>query len=68
MEIQFIIIMGAFVMACTYFNQRSGYKQGIADGMESTLRLLEDGGYIKVEETSNGDAEIKKVQNGKNST
>ena len=61
MEIQFIIIMGAFVMACTYFNQRSGYKQGIADGMESTLRLLEDGGYIKVEETSNGDAEIKKV-------
>ena len=68
MNIELIIIMGAFVMACTYFNQRSGYKQGIADGMESTLRLLEDGGYIKVEETSNGDAEIKKVQNGKNST
>jgi hypothetical protein len=68
MEIQFIIIMGAFVMACTYFNQRSGYKQGIADGMESTLRLLEDGGYIKVEETSNGDAEIKKVSDVNDNT
>jgi len=60
--------MGAFVMACTYFNQRSGYKQGIADGMESTLRLLEDGGYIKVEETLNGDAEIKKVPDANNDT
>ena len=55
-------------MACTYFNQRSGYKQGIADGMESTLRLLEDGGYIKVEETSNGDAEIKKVSDVNDNT
>jgi hypothetical protein len=53
--------MAFFVIACTYFNQRSGYKQGVAAGMESTLKLLEDGGYITVEETSNGDAEIKKV-------
>jgi hypothetical protein len=68
MNIELIIIMGAFVMACTYFNQRSGYKQGIADGMESTLRLLEDGGYIKVEETSNGDAEIKKVSDVNDNT
>jgi len=63
-----MILMGAFVMACTYFNQRSGYKQGIADGMESTLKLLEDGGYITVEQTSTGDAEIKKVDNGRNIT
>ena len=68
MSIELIIIMGAFVIACTYFNQRSGYKQGIADGMESTLRLLEDGGYIKVEETSNGDAEIKKVSDVNDNT
>ena len=68
MSIELIIIMGAFVIACTYFNQRSGYKQGIADGMESTLRLLEDGGYIKVEETLNGDAEIKKVPDANNDT
>ena len=68
MSIELIIIMGAFVIACTYFNQRSGYKQGIADGMESTLRLLEDGGYITVEETSNGDAEIKKVSDVNDNT
>ena len=66
MSIELIVLMGMFVAACTYFNQRSGYKQGIADGMESTLRLLEDGGYITVEETSNGDAEIKKVPDGNN--
>ena len=68
MSIELIVLMGMFVAACTYFNQRSGYKQGIADGMESTLRLLEDGGYITVEETSNGDAEIKKVPDGNNNT
>jgi len=68
MSIELIVLMGVFVIACTYFNQRSGYKQGIADGMESTLKLLEDGGYITVEETSNGDAEIKKVPDVKNNT
>ena len=66
MSIELIVLMSMFVIACTYFNQRSGYKQGIADGMESTLKLLEDGGYITVEETSNGDAEIKKVPDGNN--
>lgn len=66
MSIELIVLMSVFVIACTYFNQRSGYKQGIADGMESTLKLLEDGGYITVEETSNGDAEIKKVPDGNN--
>ena len=68
MSIELMIIMGAFVMACTYFNQRSGYKQGILDGMESTLKLLEDGGYITVEETSTGDTQIKKVTDVKNNT
>ena len=56
-------------MACAYFSQRTGYRQGVNEGMESTLQLLENGGYIKiVEDEATGMQEIQKVPNGNNNT
>lgn len=48
MELDFIIVMGVFTVCCAYFNWKSGYKAGVANGMETTLKLLEGGGYIKI--------------------
>jgi hypothetical protein len=48
MELDFIIVMGVFTMCCAYFNWKSGYRNGVAEGMELTLKMLEDGGYIKI--------------------
>ena len=62
-----MIILGVFTVACAYFSQRTGYKQGVNEGMESTLKLLEAGGYIKVvEDKSTGLQEIQRVPNGNN--
>ena len=62
-----MVILGLFTRACAYFSQRTGYKQGVNEGMESTLQLLENGGYIKiVEDKSTGIQEIQKVPNGNN--
>jgi|13_taG_2_1085334.scaffolds.fasta_scaffold93053_2 hypothetical protein len=62
-----MIILGVFTVACAYFSQRTGYKQGVNEGMESTLKLLEAGGYIKVvEDESTGLQEIQRVPNGNN--
>lgn len=62
-----MIILGVFTVACAYFSQRTGYKQGVNEGMESTLKLLEAGGYIKVvEDKSTGLQEIQRVPNGSN--
>jgi hypothetical protein len=62
-----MIILGVFTVACAYFSQRTGYKQGVNEGMESTLKLLEAGGYIKVvEDQSTGLQEIQRVPNGNN--
>ena len=63
MSLDLIIYFVLFIIACAYFNHKSGYKQGIMDGMESTLKLLQATGYIKVvEDNTTGDAEIKKVE------
>ena len=62
-----MIILGVCTVACAYFSQRTGYKQGVNEGMESTLKLLEAGGYIKVvEDESTGLQEIQRVPNGNN--
>lgn len=62
-----MIILGLFTMACAYFSQRTGYRQGVSEGMESTLQILENGGYIKiVEDEATGMQEIQKVPNGNN--
>ena len=28
-----MIILGLFTMACAYFSQRTGYRQGVSEGM-----------------------------------
>jgi hypothetical protein len=62
-----MIILGVFTIACAYFSQQTGYKQGVNEGMESTLRLLEASGYIKVvEDKTTGTQEIQRVPNGNN--
>ena len=66
MEIDFLQLsaLGVFVIACAYFNYRSGYRNGVLTGMESTLKLLKDGGYIEVvEDVNTGETEIKKATN-----
>lgn len=62
-----MIILGVFTIACAYFSQRTGYKQGVNEGMECTLKLLEAGGYIKVvEDKITGMQEIQRVPHGNN--
>lgn len=64
-----MIILGVFTVACAYFSQRTGYRQGVNEGMESTLKLLEAGGYIKVvEDKATGMQEIQKVPYGNNTS
>ncbi len=55
------IILGAFVVACAYFSYRSGHKQGVMDGMDSTLILLEQGRYIRTARDSVGEIQIYRV-------
>lgn len=63
MSIDLILLLVGFTIACAYFNHKSGYKQGIIEGMESTLKLLEATGYIKVvEDNTTGDSEIRKAE------
>ena len=63
MSIDLILLLVGFTIACAYFNHKSGYKQGLVDGMESTLKLLEATGYITVEENpTTGDAKIEKAK------
>lgn len=60
MEIWYIIFL-AFVIACAYFSYRSGHKQGLADGMEGTLVLLEQGKYIRTARDNFGEIHIYRV-------
>ena len=63
MSIDLILLLVGFTIACAYFNHRSGYKQGLIEGMESTLKLLEATGHITVEKNpTTGDAKITKVK------
>lgn len=69
MDIELTLIICGFVIACAYFNYKSGYKEGVLNGMENTLKLLEAGGYIKViEDQSTGMQEIQKVPDVKSNT
>ena len=66
MNIELTLLMCAFVIACAYFNYKSGYKEGVLMGMEETLKMLEATGYIKVVEDATGETEIRKVPEVKN--
>jgi len=49
------------VVACAFFSYRSGRQEGLTQGMDSTLILLEQAGLIKLEKTANGDLQILAV-------
>ena len=61
MIMEWYIIGGLFVMACAYFSYRNGYKQGVMEGMESTLVILEHGKYIRTATDSSGQIQIYRV-------
>lgn len=59
-EILEYIILGTFVAACAYFNFRSGYRQGVMDGLDASLAILEQQKFIHLIEHENGDISIEK--------
>lgn len=61
MIMEWYIIGGLFVAACAYFSYRSGHKQGIIDGMENTLVILEHGKYIRTATDGSGQINIYRV-------
>jgi len=61
--VTFYVIAGLFVAACAFFSYRSGQADGMTQGMDSTLVLLETAGIIKLQEDANGDLQILAVEN-----
>ena len=61
MIMEWYIIGTLFISACAYFSYRSGYKQGIIDGMENTLVILENGKYIRTATDGSGQVNIYRV-------
>lgn len=55
------LVFGAFIVACAYFSYRSGHKQGVQDGMESTIVILEHGNYIRTATDGTGQVQIYRV-------
>lgn len=53
-------ILCVFVAACVYFNHRSGYRQGILDGIDSSLAMLEQQKLIRIVELEDGNFSIEK--------
>ena len=61
MYMEWYIIGTLFIAACAYFSYRSGHKQGVMEGMESTLVILEHGKYIRTAIDGNGQVQIYRV-------
>jgi hypothetical protein len=61
--VTFYIIGVLFVTACAFFSYRSGHADGLMQGMDSTLVMLEEGGIIKLQKDDNGDLQILAVEN-----
>ena len=61
MSIELYIIAGVFVAACAYFSYRTGYREGVMQGMENTLVILEHGKYIRTATDSSGQVNIYRV-------
>lgn len=60
--LEMTIILVAFVVACAYFNFRSGHREGVMQGMELTLRLLEADNKIRIVRTKDGNEEILPIE------
>lgn len=61
MLMEMYLVFGAFIVACAYFSYRSGHKQGVQDGMESTIVILEHGNYIRTATDGTGQVQIYRV-------
>jgi hypothetical protein len=47
-----------FVIACSYFNYRAGQRQGLYDGIDATLSMLDDKNLINLETDETGEMHI----------
>tara|TARA_A100001011_G_scaffold304781_1_gene319206 strand:+ start:312 stop:521 length:210 start_codon:yes stop_codon:yes gene_type:complete len=61
-SIEMTIVLVAFTIACAYFNFRSGHREGVMQGMELTLRLLEADNKIRIVRTKDGNEEIRPIE------
>lgn len=61
MSIEIYIIAGVFVAACAYFSYRAGYREGVMQGMENTIVILEHGKYIRTATDGSGQVNIYRV-------
>jgi len=61
-SIEMTIVLVAFTIACAYFHFRSGHREGVMQGMELTLRLLEADNKIRIVRTKDGNEEIRPIE------
>ena len=61
MFMEMYLVFGAFIIACAYFSYRNGHRQGVLDGMENTIAVLEQGEYIRTATDRSGQVQIFRV-------
>ena len=52
------IVCSCFVVAAAYFSYRQGAQHGLEQGIDGTLKMIEDKGFIKVIELEDGEIHI----------
>lgn len=60
--IEMTIILVAFTIACAWYNYRSGHRDGVMQGMELTIRLLEADNKIRIVRTNDGNEQILPIE------
>ncbi len=60
--IEMTIILVAFTIACAWYNYRSGHRDGVMQGMELTIRLLEADNKIRIVRTNDGTEQILPIE------
>lgn len=60
--IEMIIILVAFTIACAWYNYKSGHRDGVMQGMELTIRLLEADNKIRIVRTNDGNEQILPIE------
>lgn len=60
--LEMTILLVAFTVACAWFNYRSGHREGVMQGMELTVRLLEASNKIRIVRTKDGEEQILPIE------
>ena len=60
--LEMTILLVTFTVACAWFNYRSGHREGVMQGMELTVRLLEASNKIRIVRTKDGEEQILPIE------